>query len=248
MKSRTVMAAVAAAAAALSFVAAGSAAAQTLGHPDQRMQASARQITGSRLAGGLLSASAFDANLTSSKPSDTGGKLSSTRARQTPSSLSCGSFSNIVYDSGWGNTAGADVTYYNPNYNVSWPFSDYSLGEVVVQFATAHAASTYYNQTYAKYVACTSFSVPNPSDTSPGGGTSDVSQAMTQKTTVRGDQAFTNSQTWAPAEAAIDLYYVETLYAISGTDVYELWDNSGTNDEPSPKLMSDLIERVQALY
>jgi hypothetical protein len=240
MQFRTVMAVAAATAAALSFAAAGPAAAQELGH--------SAQVTGSRLARGLLADSAFGSDFTSSTPDDTGGRLLSTRVRQTPGSLSCGTFSDNIYDKGWGNTAGAFVTFPDPTYTTNWPFSDYLVGEVVVQFATTQAARTYYNQTYAKYVACKNFYVPNPSDNTPGGGTDEVSATSTSKTSVSGHQAFVNSQTWAPNNAPVSLFYVETLYAISGTDVYELWAGSGTNDEPSPKLMSNLIHRVQALY
>jgi hypothetical protein len=243
MKIRTAM--VAAAAAALSFAAAGSAAAQTLGHQNQHKPA--RQITGSRLARGLLPASAFGSDFSSAHPVDTGRHLSSTHITQTPSSLSCGTFSDNVYDTHWGNTAGAYVTYFDPNYSTNWPFSDYSVGQVVLQFATVHAASTYYNQTYAKYVACKSFFVANPSDNTPGGGSDEVSGTSTRKTTVSGHQAFVNGQSWAPNNAPVDQFYIETLYVISGTDVYELWANSGTNDEPSTSLMSNLIHRVQAL-
>jgi hypothetical protein len=245
MQFRTLMAAAAAAAAALSFAAAGSAAAQTLGHPVQRGPAS--QITGSRLVKGLLSASAFGPDFNSSSPNDTGGSLSSTRIRQTPETLSCGTFSDNIYDKNWGNTAGAYVTYFDPTYAASWPFSDYAVGEVVVQFASDHAASTFYNETYARYGACKDFYVSNPSDTTPGGGADEVSATTTSRTTISGHQAFVNSQTWAPTEAAGNTFYIETLYAISGTDVYELWTDGGTNDEPSPTLMSDLIHRVQAL-
>jgi hypothetical protein len=35
---------------------------------------------------------------------------------------------------------------------------------------------------------------------------------------------------------------------VAGTNVYDLSDASGTNDEPSVKLMTTVIHRVQALY
>jgi hypothetical protein len=245
MKFRTVM--VAAAAAALSFGAVSSAAAQTLGHASQHKTA-ARQITGSRLAKGLLPSSTFGSGLTNLGSANTGHRLSSTHARQSPSSLSCGTFANIVYDSGWGNTAGAFASYHNPNWYTEWPFTQYSLGEVVVQFATAHAASTFYNQAYAKYAACRSFSVANPTDTTPGGGSYDVSDTSTGKTSVGGHPAFVNSELWAPSNASGNSDYIDTLYAVSGTDVYELWEVSGTNDEPSAKIMTSLIHRVRGLY
>lgn len=249
MKSRTVMA-VAAVAAALSLVAAGSAAAQTLGHPDQHMRASARQITGSQLAKGLLSASAYGADFKSSQPSDTGGKLLSTRVLQTPGNLSCGTFANDIniYIKYWGNTAGASIGYFNSNWRGSWPYSQYDVGQVVLQFATAHAASTFFNQAYAKFTACRSFPVPNPSDTSPGGGSYDVNDTSTSRTTISGHQAFVTDESWVPSGNSTVTYYIGVSYVVSGTDVYSLWEITGTNDQPSTRLMSGLIHRVQSLY
>jgi len=247
MKFRTVM--VAAAAAALSFGAASSAAAQAVGHSGQQ-KAAARPITGSRLAKGLLPASAFGPDFTNNGSGNTGRKLLSTRIRQTPGSLSCGSFSNTVYAGGWGNTAGAFVSWFNQDEASGWPATDFAVGEVVYQFATAHAASTYFNQSYAKYAACRSFAVANPSDNTPGGGTYDVSNTSTGKTTVSGHQAFVNSQYWTPSEgtANFSAFYAETLYAVSGTNVYFLWQITGEINGVSAKLMSALIHRVQGLY
>jgi hypothetical protein len=245
MKFRTVMAT--AAAAALSFAAAGSAAAQTLGHENQRKPA-ARQITGSRLANGLLPASAFGSDFTNNGSGNTGGRLLSTRVRQTPGSLSCGTWANYLYIRNWGNTAGAQVSYFNPNWSAAWPNTQYSLGQVVLQFATVHAASTFFNEAYAKFAACRSFDVPNPSDSSPGGGSYQVSDTSTSKTTVSGHQGFVNGELWSLSEASGYTEFVENLYVVSGTDVYYLWYVSGVNDEPSPALMSKLIHRVQALY
>ena len=246
MKFRTVM--VTAAAAALSFTAASSAAAQTLGHAGQHR--AARQITGSRLAKGLLPASAFGSDFTNNGSGNTGRKLLSTRIRQTPGSLSCGTFSNTVYAGGWGNTAGAFVSWLNQDEASGWPATDFTVGEVVYQFATAHAASTYFNQSYAKYAACRSFAVANPSDNTPGGGTYDVSDTSTRKTTVSGHQAFVNSQYWVPSEGTINFlaFYAESLYAISGKNVYFLWQITGEVNPVSPKFMSSLIHRVQGLY
>lgn len=248
MKFRTVM--VAAAAAALSFAATGSAAAQTLGHAGQHQAAAQRAITGSRLAKGLLPASAFGSDFTHYASANTGGKLLSTHVRQTPGSLSCGSFTGVVYDSGWGNTAGTYVVYQDSNWYAGWP-DTISLGEAVYQFATDHAASTYFNQSYAKYSACRSFSAPNPTDGAPGGGSYDISATTTSKAAVSGHQAFVNSEYWSPSEGTAFGYvdfYSETLYVVSGTNVYYLWVNNGTTDRASTKLMSSLIHRVQALY
>jgi hypothetical protein len=248
MKLRTVM--VTAAVAALSFAAAGSAAAQTLGHQDLRMRASAGQITGSRLARGLLSASAYGADFKSSQPSSTGGRLLSTHILQTPGSLSCGSFANDIniYIKYWGNTAGAAVGYFNSAWRGSWPYTQYDVGQVVVQFATAHAASTFFNQAYSKFAACRAFAVPNPSDTSPGGGSYDVTDTSVSRTSISGHQAFETDETWVPSGNSSVTFYIGVSYAVSGADVYSLWEITGTNDLPSTKLMSNLIHRVQSLY
>jgi hypothetical protein len=245
MQFRMVMAAAAAATAALSFAGAGSAAAQTLGHPVQHEFAA---LTGSQLSKGLLPASAFGGDFYKAKAISSGGKLSSTRVRQTPGSLSCGNFAGTSYTTGWGNTAGAGVLYLNS----AWTFGNaaftlYSVIQNVVQFPTVHAASAFFSQAYAKLSACRSFVVPNPSDNAPAGGSYDVSDTSTSKTTVGGHQAFWTSELWAASEASEYTSDVEILYVVSGTDVYYLWENNGTNDQPSSKLMADLIHRVQAL-
>ena len=38
------------------------------------------------------------------------------------------------------------------------------------------------------------------------------------------------------------------LVVVSGTNVYQFWNLSGTNDEPSPALMAQLIKQTQKLY
>jgi len=249
MKFKTVAAVVAAATAALSFAAVGSAAAQPLGHPIRHKPASTPQITGSRLLKGLLPGSEFGSAFTRfGSPITSGGKLSSTRVRQTPASLSCGIFADNNYVTNWGNTAGAGVIYENSAWAANWPFTQYSVSQEVVQFPTDHGASTFFNQSYTKYATCQSFAVANPTDTAPGGGSYVVSDGSARKTTVSGHQAFWASEEWAPSEASGELQDVEVLFAISGTNVYYLWEDTGTNDEPSPAWMSDLIHRVQALY
>jgi hypothetical protein len=246
MKFKTVAAVVAAATAALSFAAAGSAAAQPLGHSSQHKPAAVPQVTGSRLASALLPTSAFGSDFGLYGWANSGGKLSSTRARQTPSSLSCGVFIDNNYATNWGNTAGAFRTYVNSG--PGWPFIVYSVAQEVLQFSTDHAASTFYDQSYAKYDGCRDFPVPNPTDTAPGGGSYLVSDTSTQKTSVSGHQAFWTSEVWAPSESSGDIQDVEVLFVVSGTNVYYLWEDSGTNDEPSTKLMGDLIQRIQSLY
>jgi hypothetical protein len=244
MKFRTVV--VTAAVAALSFAAAGSAAAQTLGPSLQRMPASPPQVTGSTLLRGLLSPSAFGAGFTFGASLNSGGKLLSTHADKHVSGMSCNGFQGTQWVSGFGNTAGVAEEYKNPNW------SPRSLGiyygfEDVLQFATTAAAATYFNQADAKYSSCREFTEPNPGDTRPGGGTYDVNTLGISKTTVRGDRGFAATQQIALSEAPGITLYIDVLYVVAGGNVYSLWDVNSSNDEPSTADMSSLIHRIQAL-
>ena len=239
-------AAVAAAIAALSLAAAGTAAAQPSGHLSPAKSAPP-QVTGSRLQTGLLPASAFGAGFTVKNTLNTGGKLlSSTQVTLRVPTASCSTFEGEIYVRGFGNTAGALDLYANPDAS-AFPAVMYGLQDVL-QFATASAAATFFAQAYARYGACLSFSEPNPTDTSPGGGTFQISTLAVSKTTVGGDQAFTVTQTIALSETPGHTKYIDLLYVVDGTNVYSMWQEGGTNDEPSPALTSQLIRSIQALY
>ena len=43
-------------------------------------------------------------------------------------------------------------------------------------------------------------------------------------------------------------YWFQCVVAVAGPDVYSMWQQSGTNDEPSPTLMGNLIKKIQGLY
>lgn len=243
MKFRTVM--VTAAVAALSFAAAGSAAAQTTGHSAKRMPASPPQVTGARLLSGLLSPSAFGNSFTFGASLNSGSKLSSTHAQKHVSGMSCAGFQGSEWVSGFGNTAGAAERYNNPSPTLVTIFYGF---EDVLQFASTQAAATYFNQADAKYASCREFSEPNPGDTKPGGGTYQVNVLGVSKTTVRGDRGFTATQQIAESERPGVTLYINVLYVLGGANVYSLWQVNGTNNEPSPTAMSSLIHRIQGLY
>jgi hypothetical protein len=239
--------AIAAGAAALSLAAAVSAAAQPSGHASPQKSAAAPQITGSRLQTGLLPAPAFGTGFTVKSTLNTGGKLlSSAKVTLHVPTAACSTFEGEIYVSGFGNTAGALDLYVNPN-ATAFPGVIYGLQDVV-QFATTSAATTFFTQAYAKYGACLSFSEPNPSDTNPGGGTFQISTLSVSKTAVSGDQAFTATQTIALSETPGHTKFIDLLYVVAGTNVYSMWQESGTNDEPSPALTGELIRQIQALY
>lgn len=244
MKFKTVM--VTAAVAALSFAAAGSAAAQTRGHPVQRMSASPPQVSGARLLKALLSPSAFGDGFTFGASLNSGGKLQSTHAQKHVSGMSCSAFEGSEWVSGFGNTAGAAEEYKNPNWSPRALAIGYGF-EDVLQFASTQTAATYFNQADAKYASCREFSELNPGDTRPGGGTYQVNVLGVTKTTVRGARGFAVTQQIAESENPGVTVFIDVLYVISGADVYSLWDVSSTNDEPSPAAMGSLIHRIQGL-
>jgi hypothetical protein len=244
MKFRTVM--VIAAVAAVSFAAAGSAAAQTLGHPVQRMPASPPQVSGTRLLSGLLSPSAFGGGFTFGASLNSGGKLQSTHAQKHPSGMSCSAYESSQWVSGFGNTAGAAEEYKNPN----WSPGSFAIGygfEDVLQFASTQTAAAYFGQVDAKYASCREFTEPNPGDNRPGGGTYQVNVLGVSRTTVRGDRGFEVTQQIAESETPGITLYINVLFVIGGANVYSLWDVNSTNDEPSPTAMGSLIHRIQGL-
>jgi hypothetical protein len=241
-------AAVTVATVALSLAAAGSAAAQPLGHASQHEYASPPQLNGLQLRAALLPASAFGSNFTYLSGINSGAKLQTTHASRPVPGQSCEVYENDEYVSFLGDTAGAENQYMNTAWRASWPFAVYAVAQDVVQFATTAQAATYYGQAHAKYAQCLSFSVPNPGDDLPGGGTIVVSDVSVSKTTVAGHQAFAATELWAPSEATGRTARVNVLFVLAGTNVYNLFESSGTNDQPSAALMGDLIHRVQALY
>jgi hypothetical protein len=246
------MAAVAAVAAlslgGLSVATAGLAAAQPLGHPKKHKPKPPPQIAGSRLKSALLPASAFGDGFTGASAVNTGGRLLSSHARHHIPSMSCSDFEDFGYLGGFGDTAGALADDYNASPWGSYPNTVLYGIQWVNQFATPQAAATFFNQAIAKYRACSSFTEPNPGDTSPGGGTLQVTNMSMSKTTVSGNHGFTLTQQSALSEAPGFSFYDNLLVVVSGTNVYQFWDLSGTNDEPSPALMAKFIKQAQRLY
>jgi hypothetical protein len=248
MKFKIVAATAALSMAAVGAVAlAGSAAAQPSAR-DGQLKSTVPQISGSRLQTGLLPASAFGTGFTLGTTLNTGSGLLATPAVMNVPVTSCSTFEGKIYVSGFGNSAGALNKYVNPNAAMQRPEAIIQGFQDVIQFATASAATTFFTAARAKYTACQSFSEPNPTDTNPGGGTFQIGTLGVSKTTVSGDVAFAVTQQIALSETPGAAEFVDVLYAVAGTDVYSMWQQSGTNDEPSPTLMASLIKKVQALY
>ena len=234
------IAAVLAAAAALTFTAAGSAAARPLGSANQRESALPPQVSGQRLASALLPVSAFGNDLHFENALNSGPKLTTTKAKDHVSSMSCANFEDYFNISKFGDTAAAWVNYSNNDWYSQYPNSVAYGVELVRQFATDAAAATFYGQTRAKYVACQSFTEPVFSIT----GT--VTSSSVTNTKVSGDKAFVVIQPLTLP--GYDPVYYNWLFVLAGTNVYYFSDVAGTNDEPSTALMTKLIHQVQALY
>ena len=234
------IAAVVAAAAALSITAAGMAAAAPLGSANQHVAAAVRQVNGLRLQAAMLPASAFGPTIERSDGQNTGAKLLSTHAKYHVPSMKSDTFELDAFDQGFGNTAGAWVRLTNPDWSSQYPDTIDAAFESVYQFATATAATTFYSQGRSKYVACGSF-------TDSGGNF--WRTLSVAKTTVSGHQAFLVSQEAQGPKFPFGVWWYEfTLYVVAGTNVYSFYEEDGTNDVPSTALMRRLIRQVQALY
>jgi hypothetical protein len=226
---------------------AGSAVAQPSARESQ-LKTAVPQISGSRLQTGLLPASAFGTGFTLGTTLNTGTGLLTTPATLNSTTTSCSTFEGKIYVSGFGNSAGALNKYVNPNAAMERPEAIIQGFQDVIQFATASAATTFFTAARAKYTACQSFSEPNPTDTNPGGGTFQISTLGVSKTTVGGNAAFSVTQQIALSESPGATEFIDVLYAVAGPDVYSMWQQNGTNDEPSPTLMGNLIKKIQGLY
>jgi hypothetical protein len=238
--------AVLAATTALAFTAAGSAAAQTLGPANQHESAAAAQVTGVRLQTAMLPTSAFGPDIKFSEALNSGAKLRSTQVHDHVPSMSCSAFDGAASTiSVFGDTAAAEVRYSNPDAASAYPNTIVNADQRVLQFATVAAADTFYSQARSKYTGCVSFVESFPGAPRPAA----VDLRSVAKTTVSGHQAFVVIQyLQVPGLFGEPSFYHLYLFVVAGTNVYDFYYTSGTNDTPSSALMSDLIHRVQALY
>ena len=234
--------AVIATAAALSVGMAGSAAALPLSHQAKP----APQVTGVRLQSALLPASAFGSGFKVAQRLNTGKKLWSGRVWTKPSKLSCANFEMYIYVGGFGNTAGATDGVNNPNPAIAdYPSLVLDGDQTVLQFKTAQAASSFYNQAYTRYKQCSAFTETDPFDNSIR---FELSTQSLSKTTIRKHQAFQLIQYVDLSALPALNFYQNTAVVLAGTNVYTIDDLNGTNDPISVSLMGNLINRVQALY
>jgi hypothetical protein len=218
------------------------------GTPQASREPQQPQVPGTVLLTALLPVSDFGAGFTqvASGAPDSGSQLQPAGPGLNPALLDCSDFESVVYLDAYGQTGGALLSFTNPGWQADNP-DIWDGQELVYQFATAQAAVTFYQRAYAKYQACQPLTVPQPSDTAVGGGALDLSTMWITKTTVAGYPAFEQVQSAARSETSGWNFWRNTLTVIAGPDVYQFLDYSGTDDEPSPALMTELIRNVQQL-
>jgi len=228
--------------AALSLGMAGSALASPLGPKSKP----APQVTGARLQPALLPASAFGDGFRVAYRLNSGNKLRSTHAVIKPSSLSCVNFENYVFVAGFGNTAGAADGVYNPNPALaSYPSVILADDQAVLQFRSAQAAASFYNQAYTRYKQCSHFTESDPFDKSIQW---ELNTQSLSTTTIGKNKAFQLIQLLDLSSLPVLSFYANTAVVLSGANVYTIDDVNGTNDPISASLLGHLINRVQALY
>jgi hypothetical protein len=234
--------AVIATATALSLGIAGSAAASPLSGKTRP----APQVTGVRLQSALVPASAFGDGFTVADRLNTGKKLLSTRVLIKPSSLSCAVFESFIFIGGYGNTAGAFDSVDNPNPAIAdYPSVVLGGDQAVLQFKTAQAAASFYNQAYTRYKQCSHFTETDPFDHSIQ---FDLDTQSLSKTTIGKNKAFQLSQLDNLSALPALSFYANTAVVLAGTNVYTIDDVNGTNDPIPASLLGKLINRAQALY
>jgi hypothetical protein len=216
--------------------------------PARQVSAPARQVSGSVLQTALLPASDFGAGFSTvaSGSPNSGNRVLRPSPGINPAILGCTGFESVVFLEAFGQTAGALASFTNPAWQAGNP-DIWDGQELVDQFASPQAAATFYHRAYAKYEACQPLTVPQPSDTTLGGGELDLSTMSITKTTVAGYPAFEQIQFAARSETSGWTFFRNTLTVIAGPDVYQILDYSGTDDEPAPALMTELIHRIQQL-
>jgi hypothetical protein len=208
------------------------------------------QVTGAQLYSAMLPPSAFGAYMKDAgglADANTGKKLMSSHSSEQVSTTSCSTFETDSLNPAFGKTAQAQEGSYNSKPSPLLPTTPFVAFQFVSQFASAQAATTFYNQAHAKFKACTAFTWPAAETNYPERGDLRVTTQSMSDTTVSNYPAFSLSQltvyTKKPNPSIIN-----TLVTVAGANVYLIYVINITQDEPSHAVMSQLISRVQKLY
>jgi PknH-like extracellular domain len=203
------------------------------------------QVTGKQLKSALLPASDFPSGYTASGEHDSGRSLQHGGVYQLPS-MSCKQFwlaagiPGIAV--GFGQTAYAGDLVGSNSDSVS-VFEVFQ--QSVYQFASTHAASSFFSQLSAKYRLC-----PSLSESDTKGGTLHWTVRSRSTQHIGGHQALQLAETETDSSVAGVPTPIYVLYTINGTDVYTINTALVTGTSPQPaesSLILKLIARVSAL-
>jgi hypothetical protein len=192
------------------------------------------QLTGDRLESALLPVSFFGSGYARyGGIFSSGNQLESTTVYENIAAMSCSAFWGEFSASGYGETS--LVTDAIDDVNLP---QDYD--QIIYQFASPPAASSFYSAEYKKYAKCRAFEEPGDD---PAGITQSV---ITKK--VAGHHAFLVSQVVHEPDNPTEYYF---LVVTDGADVFivQALDVSNTDPgDPSPStVITKLISRVSAL-
>src|SRR5579859_1367971 len=201
------------------------------------------QVTGRQLKPALLPASDFLAGYTAQAENDSGRKLEHSTVFKL-SSMSCSDFWLFIgVVGGFGDTAFAGDLI-DPGSAGSVSVVE-TFTQAVYQFASGHAAATFYSQLNAKYRSCRTLT-----ESDGKGGTARRTIRSQSKQHVGGHQAVQLVETFTDSKIPGPALLTYVLWTIDGADVYMI--NTIPLNVPSPRpaqssLTLKLISRVSAL-
>jgi hypothetical protein len=205
-----------------------------------------QQATGEQLMTRLLPVTAFGSAMKDSFRSNTGKYLKSTQMDKSLSNTSCGRFEAYFLTPAFGKTAQAMDGSYDSKPDASTTNVTTVVGfQYVSQFANAQAASTFFGQARAKYVACKDFTWPAPETDNPEYGNLHAQAGAVINTTVGPYKSYWFNEKATYAKLPTHGFDINTLVTLSGKYVYLIYVINSANLQPSHALMLQLISRVQ---
>lgn len=200
------------------------------------------QVTGKQLKSALLPASDFLAGYSAGAEDDSGRKLEHGTLFKVPS-MSCKNFwllTGVV--GGFGETAFASDLIDTKSTSVT-VFETFT--QIVYQFASTHAAASFYSQLNAKYRSCRTVTSSDGS-----GGSLRRTVRSQSKQRVGGHQAVRLVESLSDSKVAGPALTTYVLWTIDGTDIYMISTTPLSIPSPKPtqaSLTLKLIARVSHL-
>lgn len=201
------------------------------------------QVSGTKLRSALLPASSFGSDFKFLGAASSGKSLWHMKAKDHVSSMSCANFEDGLGLGRFGQSAVAIYEADNPDAFANFPNAELYFSQVVYQFPSVKAATTFYGQAKTKYGKCQDFTESVPG----AGGKLETTVMSMSKTKVGKYQAFQLTQAVTISDAPAFPLMLNTLVTVEGTDVFTVFSLSGTNDAVSTDLMLKLINRVKKL-